>query len=440
MKSMLLSLRRSLSARLLLLFAIAALLIVCLLVGSLIHGIGTQWRGTIAPHLQQYLEYVNEEIGYPPKPEQASQLAESLPITIYIKGPDTDFSTSGATLNLANVEFSDRRHRRRKMQEKHPDLSFGELHDRTLLRVRRGDYSVYYELRHSRSKTDHYKAILISLAILALILGGCYLILRRMLRPVKDIKLGVSRMGAGQLETRVPVRSDNDLGELAVSINKMAGDIELMLDAKRQLLLGASHELRSPLTRAKIAVQMLDPSENRNRIASDLDEMESLVSGIMDSERMKGGHAVLNRSAVDFVELVHVILEELHHPPVELNLAADIPQIDVDEVRMSILIRNLINNALTHGADERMPIVSLQCKGGELEFAVQDFGRGIEAQHIDKVTEPFYRADPSRTRATGGFGLGLHLCSLIAQAHDGELSIASSEGKGTTVTLTLLVT
>ncbi len=439
MKSMLLSLRRSLSARLLLLFAIATLLIVCLLVGSLIHGIGSQWRGTIAPHLQQYLEYVNEEIGYPPEPEQASQLAETLPITIYIIGPETDYSTSGATLDLENVEFSDRRHRRRRL-DRHPDISFGELHDRTLLRVQRGDYSVYYELRHSRSKTEHYKAILISLAILALILGGCYLILRRMLQPVKDIKLGVSRMGAGQLETRVPVRSDNDLGELAVSINKMAGDIELMLDAKRQLLLGASHELRSPLTRAKIAVQMLDPSENRNRIASDLDEMESLVAGIMDSERMKGGHAVLNRSAVDFVALIHAILEELHHPSVELKLSADIPLVEVDEVRMSILIRNLINNALTHGDGEQLPVVSLQRHGGALEFAVQDFGRGIDQKHIDKVTEPFYRADPSRTRATGGFGLGLHLCALIAKAHDGELSITSPAGSGTTVTLTLPVT
>lgn len=436
MKPMLLSLRRSLSARMLLLFAIASLLIVCLLVGSLIHGIGSQWRSSIAPHLEQYLEYVNAEIGYPPRTEQASQLAETLPITIYIKGPDTDFSTSGATLNLENVEFRDKRHRRTR-QDKHPNISFGELHDRTLLHVEKGDYSVYYELQHTISKARHYKAILISLAILALILGGCYLILRRMLQPVKDIKLGVSRMGAGQLDTRVPVRSDNDLGELAVSINKMAGDIELMLDAKRQLLLGASHELRSPLTRAKIAVQMLDASENRNRIASDLDEMESLVSGIMDSERMKGGHVVLNRSAVDFVKLMHAIIEELHHPSVELNLAADIPLIEVDEVRMSILIRNLINNATTHGAGERMPIVSMQCHGGVFEFAVQDFGPGIEAQHIDKVTEPFYRADPSRTRATGGFGLGLHLCALIAKAHGGEMSIDSPAGKGTTVTVTL---
>lgn len=438
MKSMLNSLRRSLSARLLLLFAVASMLIVCLLIGSLVHGIGSQWRTAIAPHLEQYLSYVNSEIGEPPNPQNATQLAARLPIDIYIKGPDTNFSTNGSTLDVTDLDFRETRHRRRH-QANHQNIAFGEHRDRTVLRVEAGDYNVYYELRHTRPRAQHNRAILTSLFILTTILAGCYLMLRRMLRPVKDIKQGVRRMGSGQLDTRVIVRADNDLGELAGSINSMAEDIELMLDAKRQLLLGASHELRSPLTRAKIAVQMLEPSDNQSRIADDLDEMESLIAGIMDSEKMKGGHAVLNRIPVDVDELIRSVLGELHNPDVVQKLSADKELVEVDEVRVGILIRNLINNALDHGGGEKPPVIRTSNSANELVISLQDFGKGIAVQDLDKVTEPFYRADPSRARATGGFGLGLHLCQLIARAHGGELTIASEVENGTLVTVKIPV-
>lgn len=438
---MLKKIHQSLSTRLLLLFLLTSLLIVGLLVGSLFHAIGAQWRYSIAPHIEQYLDYVNEDLGYPPDQQRAKELAQKLSINIYVRGPDTNFSTSGKQLNVDDLEFKDRSHLHRKRLRKRGQIrriDVGEHDDRTVLRNKSGEYSVYYELQHRQARSRHKDNLWIPLCLLAAILGGCYLLIRRMLRPVQDIKQAVHAMGAGNLNTRVPVRSNNDLGILSASINTMATDIEKLLDAKRQLLLGASHELRTPVTRAKIAAQMLDESDNQQRIIADLDEMESLIADIMESERVTGGHLSLNISLVDPTELVTSVIQELSaEGEVDAKFGAELPDVNADTARLRLLLRNLISNALDHGESENSPLVTVACDNNNLTISVIDYGRGIAAEHLSRITEPFYRADASRTRSTGGFGLGLHLCDLIVQAHGGALKIDSTPGGGTTMIVSL---
>lgn len=412
-----------------------------LLVGSLFQAIGSQWRHSIAPHIEQYLDYANDDLGYPPDQQRAMELAQKLQINIYIKGPGTDFSTSGDQLDLNDLEFRGRRHLQRKHYRNSGDeqkIDFGEHDDRTVLRNNSGEYSVYYELRHRQARSGHRENLWIPLCLLAAILGGCYLLIRRMLRPVQDIKQAVHAMGAGDLGTRVPVRSNNDLGVLASSINTMATDIEKLLNAKRQLLLGASHELRTPITRAKIATQMLDESANQQSIMEDLDEMESLIADIMESERVTGGHLALQISRINPAELVSSVVQELRGSgEVTVDFAATLPEIKADATRLRLLLRNLISNALHHGEGDTPPKVKVTANNTSLTISVIDYGRGIAAEHLDKITEPFYRADPSRNRETGGFGLGLHICDLIVQAHGGELAIESTPGRGTTMIVQL---
>lgn len=425
----------------LLLFALTSLLIVVLLVSTLFSAIGSQWRYGIAPHIEQYLDYVNEDLGYPPDQARAGALAEKLRINIYITGPDTEFSTNGKQLNLDDLEFRDRRHSHRKHSDKSakkPRINIGEHNDRTVLRNNSGDYNVYYELNHRHARSRHKDRLWLPLTLLGGILGGCYLIIRRMLRPVQDIKQAVRAMGAGELGTRVPVRSNNDLGQLSGSINTMASDIEKLLNAKRQLLLGASHELRTPVTRAKIATQMLEESSHQQSIVDDLDEMESLISDILESERVTGGHSALNIAEVNIQELVNTVIEELHCADlITTEFTADLPVLQADATRLRLLLRNLISNALKHGQGERPPVVQVDTADNNLRLAVTDYGPGIAEEHLARLTEPFYRADASRTRATGGFGLGLHISELIVQAHGGSLQFSSMPGTGTTVTVLL---
>jgi signal transduction histidine kinase len=434
-------LRQSLSTRLLLLFAFTSLLIVALLVSTLFNAIGKQWRYGIAPHIEQYLDYVNEDLGYPPDQLRAKELAKKLRINIYIKGPDTDFSTNGRPLDVDDLEFRNRKYEQRRRSDI-PRLKnrvvIGEHDDRTVLRNSSADYDVYYELPHRNARSRHKDGLWLPLLLLGSILGGCYLIIRRMLRPVQDIKHAVHAMGAGELGTRVPVRSNNDLGQLSGSINTMASDIEKLLNAKRQLLLGASHELRTPVTRAKLAAQMIDESPHQQSIVDDLNEMESLIADILESERVTGGHSTLNMSEVNLPELVNNVIEELHcEASVTTEFDANFPPVHADATRLRLLLRNLISNALKHGQGEQPPVIRLANNIKNIEISVTDFGPGIAEEHLTKLTEPFYRADPSRTRATGGFGLGLHISELIVQAHGGSLEFVSKPGTGTTVTALL---
>ncbi len=443
--------RRSLSARLLVLFMLICLVLVTLLIASARHGFHSQWQFTIKPHLVQYLAYLTDDIGTPPDAQRATELASVLPVNIYIEGPNTHFSTNNTPLDLTDLNFERRRYRhkgnkkRRALSES--GIEIGEHGDRTVLRHRSGDYSVYFELLHRRPGPHNDVGSLAALVALLAILVCCYLILRRMLKPVTDISQGVKRMGGGELSYRIPVRANNDLGSLVRSINTMASDIEKMLDAKRQLLLGASHELRSPLTRARIATEMLPESGNRQRLTEDLQEMEKLIADLLESERMNQGHSVLSKTQTNLKDLVDEVCADLGATNA-VNTVADIPNVTIDRTRIRLLLRNLIGNSLTHGGPSPPTIAATLgsavspasgAKMDMLKIAVADSGPGVDPTHIDQLTEPFYRTDESRTRSSGGFGLGLYLCKLIAEAHGGNIHIDSVRGQGTTVSVLIPV-
>ena len=119
------------------------------------------------------------------------------------------------------------------------------------------------------------------------------------------------------------------------------------------------------------------------------------------------------------------------------EFSANLPLLEADATRLRLLFRNLISNALKHGQSEKPILIKLHSDHHRVTAEITDYGPGIGAEHLDKLTEPFYRADPSRARATGGFGMGLHISDLIAKAHGGALQFDSNLGAGTTVTLTL---
>ena len=443
--------RRSLSARLLVLFMLTCLVLVTLLIASARHGFHSQWQFTIKPHLVQYLAYLTDDIGTPPDEQRATELASVLPINIYIEGPDTHFSTNNIPLDLTDLSFERRRYRRKGNKKRRAlsesGIEIGEHGDRTVLRHRSGGYSVYFELLHLRPGPHNDGGSLVALVALLAILVCCYLILRRMLKPVTDISQGVKRMGAGELNYRIPVRANNDLGSLVSSINTMASDIEKMLDAKRQLLLGASHELRSPLTRARIATEMLPESANRQRLTEDLQEMEKLIADLLESERMNQGHSVLSKTPTDMKDLIDEVCADLGATNA-IYTVTGIPNVAIDRTRIRLLLRNLIGNSLTHGGPSPPTIAATLGSAASpasgatmdmLKISVADSGPGVDPTHIDQLTEPFYRTDESRTRSTGGFGLGLYLCKLIAEAHGGNIHIDSVRGQGTTVSVLIPV-
>jgi signal transduction histidine kinase len=249
----------------------------------------------------------------------------------------------------------------------------------------------------------------------------------------------VQRFGQGELDYRIVIKRRDELGELASNFNEMADDIQQMLDAKRQLLLAISHELRSPLTRARVSLELIDDEKQRLELGKDLAEMERLIEELLETERLSTSHRVLNKKTHSLADLIEEVLQEhFTGRDISRTLPAEAITLDVDGPRIKLLLKNLLDNALRHTPEgAAQPEITLQQEGGDASITVYDYGEGIAAEHIPFLTEPFYRGDASRQRGTGGYGLGLYLCRVIAEAHGGRLSIKSGLGEGTGVAVIL---
>ena len=281
----------------------------------------------------------------------------------------------------------------------------------------------------------------VGLALLALLLItlGAYLYVRRLLRPLDDIRVGAQRFGAGDFSQPIPVQHPerpDELGQLAATVNTMGHDIHQMLEAKRALLLAISHELRSPVTRARVHAELL-PEEGetaiqRTALLRDLKEMADLVNDLLEGERLAGGHAVLNREPVDLPALAQEVVQELtaRHPraaDIVVRSAGDLSSVWADRSRLRLLLRNLLDNALRHGGEApQSPELQLHRTPQGVSIEVRDHGPGVPETQVGQLAQAFYRPDSARTRAAGGVGLGLYLCRLVAQAHQGRLVLGNA--------------
>jgi signal transduction histidine kinase len=273
------------------------------------------------------------------------------------------------------------------------------------------------------------------LAVLLALTALAYAYVRRLLRPLADINAGAQRFGAGDFAQPIPIRRRDELGELAAGVNTMARDIHQMLEAKRALLLAISHELRSPLTRARLNTELLPETPGiqaqRQALLRDLGEMRDLVTDLLESERLGQGHAALHLEDTDLGALVQEVAAQTEvdgMARVQLDVAPGLPRLALDRARMRLLLRNLLDNALRHSAGAaHPPLISLQREEQGICLAVRDYGPGVHESALPHLAEAFYRPDAARERATGGVGLGLYLCKLVAQAHGGNLTVRNAQ-------------
>lgn len=419
----------TLSGRLVLLFVVMAALIVVVVGATMGWAFRGHFEESIRPHLMRYLEYVQNDLGTPPQLERARMLAQRLPVEISYIGAAEHWSTADVMFDPDAIHFN------RQFSDHGIEYGFGHSGDREFLVSRHDGYSLIFSV--PRQSGGWYRAIPVVVILLSLVL--LYHATRRLFAPIEEIKYGVERIGAGDLDHRIDVQRRDELGELGRSINAMADDIQKMLDSKRQLLLAISHELRSPLTRAKVALEMIDDARQRDEINRDLDEMESLIAELLETERLSNRHAVLNKSDASLSELIAAVVNEgFKDGGLRLDLPAQEVSASVDVARSKLLLKNLIDNALRHNPDATQPpLVTLSQRGDEAVVTVRDFGKGIAPEQIIHLTEPFYRVDAARQRQTGGYGLGLYLCRMIAEAHGGRLTIESEVGRGSVVTVRL---
>lgn len=421
----------SLSTRLVWIFLTMAVLFVVLVGGTMSLAFKHGFEENLRPHLVRYLEYVQADIGSPPDSAKAAALAKRLPVEIHIFKPDETWSSTGNPPDLAAIG------RRHGFVQNGAFYQVGHYRGREYLISQHDTYTLAFSIPRTRGPI--YWRLGIPIAILLLVLLLLHHVTRRLFRPIETLKTGVTRIGQGELNHRVDIDRRDELGELATSVNAMADDIQQMLEAKRQLLLAISHELRSPITRAKVSLEMLEDTEQRAELARELNVMQQLIEELLETEQLSTRHRVLNRTDISLNQLLQdLINESFDETPINLQLPVEEIEANIDAIRIKLLLKNLIDNAIRHTPIDAKPPQVTVTKGDNLiEMSVRDFGEGIEAQHLPHLTEPFYRVDPARQRQTGGFGLGLYLCRMIAEAHGGSLKVENASGGGTEVKVQL---
>ena len=184
---------------------------------------------------------------------------------------------------------------------------------------------------------------------------------------------------------------------------------------------------------------MVSDEHARLSILEDINEMERLIADLLESEALNTRHAMLRLESVDPAQLVQSVIETdfaNRVASIRFDSPGTVETAELDVTRIRLLLRNLIDNALRYNQDQSGPVeVALATANRELTIVVRDHGPGIPAEHLEHVMEPFYRADPARSRATGGVGLGLYLCKRVAEAHGGSLTIESDASDGTRATV-----
>jgi signal transduction histidine kinase len=406
--------RHSLRWRLVALFLLLAVGTSLVFMAGMRGVLGSGFNMLVKPLLADYVDRLAADLGSPPDVERARALVAQLPISIRIDGPQVQWDSRPGHGPPGGLE-AQRRH--------------GEPAG-MLTRITADGHRIQFGLGESVWRERHPWTGVVPVLGLLLLTWAAYATVRRLFRPLDDIRAGALRYGGGDFSRPIPVRRRYDLGDLATQVNAMAGGLHAMLQRQRALLLAISHELRSPLTRARLNTELLAQAPERTALLRDLALMSELITDLLEGERLAAGAAALTREATDLNTLVReVVATQFTGQPVQLDLADGLPALPLDRPRVRMLVRNLVDNACRHGAGTAglaNVSVSTRLDGDGVRLRVRDHGPGVPEEQLTRLAEPFYRPDTARTRSAGGVGLGLYLCRLVAQSHGGSLALRNA--------------
>ncbi len=259
-----------------------------------------------------------------------------------------------------------------------------------------------------------------------------YPVVRRLTKRLEGLQQGVQRWGDGDLSARVPEAGDDEVADLSRRFNAAAQRLQSLMSAQKSLLANASHELRSPLARIRMGLELMDtPGANsavrertRHEILRNMAELDQLIDEILLASRLDAREA--DMGTIEAVDLVGLCAEECARVGATLDVPEGMTSLDVQGVAKLLrrMVRNLLENAMRYGAaagHEGDVVLSLSRESGSPVLRVCDRGPGVPAEYRDRIFEPFFRL-PGASERAGGVGLGLALVKSIAERHGWRVS------------------
>lgn len=280
-------------------------------------------------------------------------------------------------------------------------------------------------------------------------MGVAFALSQRILGPVEALTAAARSMTNGNLSRRVSEHSKDEIGDLARAFNAMATGLQHLESLRRNMVNDVAHELRTPLSNIRgyieaIQDEIAEPTpEIINSIHEEVMFLNHLIDDLQELALAEAGQLRLLRQPLELSPLLNRTVDVLKSQvrdkqlEVSLDVAPDLPRVNADPERVQQILRNLLNNAVTHVPENGKIVVSAVPNGQEVELKVHDTGMGMTPEQLQNIFERFYRVDPSRTRATGGAGLGLAIVKQLVEAHGGRVWAESTFGKETTFSFTL---
>jgi signal transduction histidine kinase len=421
---------RSVFTKLLVVIFLAGICINLVVGGFFIH-LRNEFVGPFHKNVVQYLDYLIADMGNPPTLDRAREIARESFLEIRYESPDLSWTTSDDLPTVFKGHFTP--------WHQNPDVRYGKYRGRHVIEVdKAAGRFIFGVSRNLPVDSARHRLLVIILVLLTAILVGAFFVIRHILRPVKWLNTGVQEVSRGNLKHRVPLKKSDELRDLADAFNQMTDRIRDMLHTKEQLLLDVSHELRTPLTRMKVALEFLEDSQAKQSIQADMQEMEKMVTEILETARMQHKYENLKKQPTNLVRLLQEMLPEFENQPPGIEMVEFPTEVmaAVDPEKIKTVFENLINNAIKYSRPDSGPIrISYRSHKSYAVIRIADKGIGIPQEELSHIFEPFYRIDKSRAKDTGGYGLGLSLCKTIMEAHEGKIELQSRPEEGTTVSL-----
>jgi two-component system sensor histidine kinase CpxA len=310
--------------------------------------------------------------------------------------------------------------------------------------TRDGRYVYFLLIGHRRFVNWFFQPEL-HIAVLGLLAILCYAFARHLTKPVRQLQTAVQRFGQGDLSARVHSRRRDELGQLARTFDQMADRTETLLTAERRLLLDISHELRSPLARLAVAVELARSSDNPNReldrIQREADRLNALVSELLQVTRAEGDAARLRSEPVPLHELVIEVSDDVAMEAAQRGCRIErngLPSVTIrgDAELLRRAIENVMRNAARYAPTGTAVDVGLTEGSDDVHITIRDRGPGVPPESLDRIFHPFYRVESDRDRQSGGVGLGLAIARRAVELHHGSIA-ASNANPGLRVDLRL---
>ncbi len=274
---------------------------------------------------------------------------------------------------------------------------------------------------------------------LFVITTAAYFIIHPLEKKIKLVESAARRIGGGDLSARAEVYGRDEVSQLAYAFNSMAEHIQRLIDSQRELTRAVSHELRTPVARIRFGMEMLADTEDTDdrfkqleQLDGDIDELNKLIDEILTYAKLEQGIPVLNFERVDLGELLQQVAKETKALGSKLNIIVNMPPegtvVEAEQRYLHRVLQNLAGNATRYAKTE--VCLSAGIYENCAYIAVEDDGDGIPEKDREKVFQPFTRLDDSRTRASGGYGLGLSIVSRIAFWFGGNIKVEQSASLG----------